>query len=380
MHYIHRGGILVLILILSYTYAQDDPRTTYGGYAEISAPYTWNVEESSPLWSYELPANHPLSRHQRFNPTLVVDGENQRAFFLGDGFVQALDLTTGELLWKHQDDEAEQIAYSRGILVVKASQKENDVTVKSTVYRFETTTQSELWRVDAPITYYGLAIANHQLLLAFSERLELVSYDLQTGQERWRLKNDYGVDAFTVTKVIEDVLIAETLESGAITTGGLMVVKLDTGEMLWQDSGIGHYLGHDETTLYFLSDEFVGDYSTLHRPGVMVVRIYDLYKGYKDRKIYDVNSEFCYEADCPRVQFVTRVGFDDGFIYAGTPYSGVLRFDLTSNDTFEHEQVGMSGEYWLTGPYRGQLFEGDERALIIRDMQDMIMGGWVTLQ
>jgi PQQ-like domain len=370
---------LGVLWFFCYAYAQDDPRTSYEGHDDV-IPYTWSSEVSNQnlvLWSYELSANHPLSRYQRLNTTLRVGADVSKVFFLDDGFVRALDLDTGRLAWQHSDNEAEQLLYARGILVVRASQKENEIAVRSTVYALEATTGQEVWRLELPDTFstvYGLELVNDKVLITLDD-ISLAAFDLRTGREVWQLEASYPLNRFTVADVINNIVLAYTINSGAVTTSYLTAFDLGKGDLLWDDVGVSKYLGYGGNQLYALSDEYVGPYRHINRPGAVVINIYDLHQGFQDQRVFDVNPPTCYESACPNVQGAGQVVYDNNFIYVNAN-RGIVRFAVESDDKFLGEQVSMPDDAWLAGPYRGQFFVSDGQGLIIRDTQDMVMGGW----
>jgi hypothetical protein len=61
-------------MALCCAYSQDDPCTSHESHDNVIL-YPWSSAASNQnlvLWSYELPANHPLSSYQRLNTTLLT--------------------------------------------------------------------------------------------------------------------------------------------------------------------------------------------------------------------------------------------------------------------------------------------------------------------
>ncbi len=188
-------------------------------------------KRSLPNWGWQSWAgeriNDPIAWHGlRTSPgdvdrLMVADGDILYAALSYGASINAIDGATGKILMTYPETEgAAEFIIQNGLLLVR-----NDTPVPS-ITAIRTGDGELLWKKEADIIM-GRSLSAIEGKVFYHTRFEMVSVDLQTGQEIWKKETDMRPGA----------VIAHRDAVLALQSGVTLALSTQTGDMLWQGPG-----------------------------------------------------------------------------------------------------------------------------------------------
>jgi len=198
---------------LEMTGAIADDRIIAGGYSKLVKAL--NRKTGDELWTY-------TTEHVIQGSPLIID---KRVYIATDHTVYALDLESGQLVWKvptgTEDAFMGAPAYDDGVIYT---------TGGKLLLALDAQTGKEIWRVKKDEIFLGLAVAN-QLVYVGNWDQNFYAFDQSTGEERWSFK---GGNIFWSAPAVD----GNTVYAGNIDKH-LYSLNAQTGELRWSFQSAG---------------------------------------------------------------------------------------------------------------------------------------------
>ena len=178
-----------------------------------------DLRTGAPRWRFRA-RGHGALQIQRAGRVLLVTN--------GDGSIEALDVASGEIVWRFSEQVRFGLAPAVwGERVLAASGEPGAST--GFLHAIELYTGKPIWKRELPLPPSGKPISARDLILVptgGSRDARLCAFDSQTGAQRWSC-HDPGLDNGGKALQVDDALIVNT-PSGRVTA-----LELETGNTRW---------------------------------------------------------------------------------------------------------------------------------------------------
>ncbi len=192
---------------LELTGAIADDRIIAGGYSKLVKAL--DRKTGGELWTY-------ATEYVIQGSPLIIDN---RVCIATDHTVYALDLASGQLVWKvptgTEDAFMGAPAYDEGMIYT---------TGGKLLLALDAQTGKEIWRVDKGEIFLGLAVANGLVYVGNWDQ-NFYAFDQSTGEERWSFKG--GNIFWSSPAVDENMVYAGNIDKN------LYALNAQTGELRW---------------------------------------------------------------------------------------------------------------------------------------------------
>lgn len=179
----------------------------------------------SQQWSVPIGSSQKAPQYLKMKPIVVGD-----RLYTADpsGLVQALNKTTGQVLWAKKLDNriVSGPTIAKGFLALG--------TDSSKIIVLKEADGGEAWRVDVRGEVLSKPLIAKDKLIAKTVDGNLVAYKLATGEKLW--VSDHGAPSLILKASSSPVLLEERIALVGYSDGKMDAVDIDTGRTLWQRS------------------------------------------------------------------------------------------------------------------------------------------------
>ncbi|WP_176444707.1 PQQ-binding-like beta-propeller repeat protein [Paenibacillus herberti] len=330
------GAVIILSGSLNNTATASAPYGSGQNYTlETSFAFENTTPAAAPIWTADI--DKPAEHSRVIVPPVLNDN---KVFYVKSGKLIARDMTKGKALWSFGAKlQGDTVTAADGFVFVGDKSgnvfKVNPKTGKGAkIYQ---TKEKMISRV----------LADDGALYIFSGT-KLASIKISSGKLNWSVPSDSGGSGNTY--MLDNILLAGAMESGALTVNTYYAFDKMTGKTLWRmDGSHGALLKVDGDRLYFNDDwPRMDGTEYLAKLDIVNAKTGTIIEGLKYGKP-DPNMDNLGQS--PK-----RVTIEGNTVYIVTQTDKVLFYKLTNDPNAVNAKSINTGGELIAGPYNGKFF------------------------